>query len=248
MTQLETDLRGWMHARAARVHASPELLGADYHPRTRPVLPRLAIGACLAATAAALTAALSLTGGASSAFAGWRPEPTTPTPAQLAAAQAYCAKHVPDPGLPLKVTDTRGPFTIQVYSNGGSNDFCTVGPSFRNASGWSTSPPVIPPAGRLFLWTDHTATVNGQSYGAMIARAGDGVSAANVTLDDGSVVTATVEHGWAVAWWPGAHHVAAAQLKTRSGTQTQTFPAYPCDVHNCHGRGPHGGVPGGGPG
>ena len=64
---------------------------------------------------------------------------------------------------------------------------------------------------------------------------------------DPAHVAATVQNGWAVAWWPGAHHLASAQLTTPSGTRTQTFPLYPCDVHNCHG-GPHGGAPSGGPG
>ncbi len=105
------------------------------------------------------------------------------------------------------------------------------------------------PAGRLYLWTDHVSSNDGQSYGSMIAQAADDVTGANITLDDRTVVTATVENGWAVAWWPGAHHLAAAQLMTPSGTQTQTFPKYPCDVHKCGGRGgPHGAAPGGGPG
>jgi hypothetical protein len=229
-----------MQARAARVHASPRLLGADYRPRTRRVGSPVAIGSGLATVAGALTAALFLVGGASTAFAGWSPQPTTPTPAELAAAKAYCVTTLPEPGLPLKLADTRGPFMILVYSNGGSNAFCTAGPSFRNASRWRTSPPVTPPAGRLFLWTDHTSTDDGHAYGSMIARAGDGVIAAKLTLDSGSVVTATVEDGWAVAWWPGAHHLVAAQLTTRSGTNTQTFPKYPCGVHNCRGGGPHG--------
>jgi hypothetical protein len=198
--------------------------------------------------AGVLASVLSLAGEANRAFAGWTPQPTTPTPAQLAGAKAYCAKNVPTAGLPLKLTDTRGPFTILVYSNGSSNDFCTVGPSFRNASGWSTSPRATAHAGRLLLWTDHTSTDDGQAYGSMIALAGDGVRAARLTLDDGTVVTATIENGWAVAWWPGTHHPAAAQLTTPSGTQTQTFPHYPCDVHNCSGGGPHGGAPDGGPG
>jgi hypothetical protein len=248
VTQLETDVRVWMHERAARVHASPRLLAADYHPRTRLIPSRLAIGGALAAAAAALAALLSLAGTASTAFAGWTPQPTTPTKAQLAAAKAYCARNVPDQGLPLKLIDARGPFTILVYSNGGSNDFCTVGPSFHNASGWSTSPPVTPPAGRLFLWTDHTSTDGDQPYGSMIASAGSGVSAAKVTLGDGSVVTATVENGFAVAWWPGTEHLASAQLTTPSGVQTQTFRTYPCDVYNCKGGGSHGGAPSGGPG
>lgn len=239
MTQLETDLRGWMHERAGRVHASAELLGADYHRRARPRLPRLVISGSLAIAAGVTAAVLSLAGGAGTAFAGWTPRPTAPTHSQRVAARAYCAQNVPDPGLPLKLDDTRGPFTILIYSNGSANDFCTVGPSFKNAAGWSTSSPVTPPPGRLFLWTDHTSTENGESYGTMIARAGDGVRTANLTLDDGSVVTATVENGWAVAWWPGTQHLASAQLATPSGTETQTFPTYPCDVHYCHGERPH---------
>jgi hypothetical protein len=215
------------------------------HRSRRPLLVG-ATGVVAVTVAGALAAGLLLAGGASNAFAGWTSQPTAPTAAQLAVAGAYCAKNVPTPGLPLKLTDTRGPFTILIYSNGGSNDFCTVGPSFRNASGWSTSPPVTPPAGKLFLWADHTSTDDGQSYGSMIARAGDGVSAAKLTLDDGSVVTATVENGWAVAWWPGVHHLASAQLTTPSGTQTQTFAKYPCDLRNCNGGGPHGGAPGAG--
>jgi hypothetical protein len=223
-------------------------LGPVPEKRTRRRLLVGLSGAAAASVAGVVAAVLSLAGGASNAFAGWTPQPTTPTASQLAAAEAYCAKNVPDPGLPLKLVDTRGPFTIVIYSQGGSNDFCTVGPSFRNASGWSTSPPVTPPAGRLFLWTDHTATVDGQPYGIMIARAADDVTAAKVTLDNGAEVTATVQHGWAVAWWPGAGHVRAAQLTTPTGTATQTFPKYPCGVDNCHGGGPHGGSPGGGPG
>jgi hypothetical protein len=213
----------------------------------RPLLVGVS-GVIAVSVAGVLAAVLSLSGGASNAFAGWTPQPTAPTAAQLAAAKAYCARNVPTSGLPLKVVDTRGPFAILVYSDGGSNDFCTVGPSFRNASGWSTSPPVTVPSGRLFLWDDHVATIEGEPYGTMIARAADDVTAANITLDNGTGVTATVENGWAVAWWPGAHHLASAQLTTPSGTQTQTFPPYPCGVHNCNGVGPHGGAPGGGPG
>lgn len=37
---------------------------------------------------------------------------------------------------------------------------------------WTTSPPVSVPDGRLFLWTDHTATAaDGSAYGWMIAQA-----------------------------------------------------------------------------
>jgi hypothetical protein len=148
--------------------------------------------------ASLLVAALSLVGGASSAFAGWTPQRTAPTAAQLAAAKAYCAKDQRFPGLPLKLIDARGPFTTAVYSDASSNDFYSFGPSFRHASGWSTSPPVMIPSGRIFLWGDHLATVEGQPYGTMIARVADDVTAA-ITLDNGAEVTATVQNGWAVA-------------------------------------------------
>ncbi len=210
----------------------------------RPLLVGVS-GVAAVGLAGVLAVVLSLAGGASNAFAGWT---TRPTAAQLAAAKAYCAKNVPTPGLPLELTDTRGPFTFEVFANDTSNDFCITGPSFTNASGWSTSSPVEVPAGTLYLWAEHTTVHVGQTYGFVIARAGDGVSAAALTLEDGTEVTATVQNGWAVAWWPGSHQVMRAQLTTAWGTQTQTFPLSRCGLHNCNGGGPHGAAPGGGPG
>jgi hypothetical protein len=185
-------------------------------------------------------------GGPSAALGPWSTSSARPaTAAQLAAAKAYCTANVPTPGLPLKLTDTRGPFTFEIFADESSNDFCVNGPSFRNASGETTSPPVSVPARSLYLWADHTTADAGQAYSFMIARAGEGVTAATLHLDDGSDVTATVQNGWAVAWWPGSHHVARAQLTTASGPRTQVFPSSACGLHNCHG-GPHGGAPGGG--
>jgi hypothetical protein len=178
----------------------------------------------VATAAGGLAAALTLAGGASSAFAGWSAQPTTPSRGQLAAAESYCTANVPTPGLPLKLADTRGPYTFAIYSDGTANDFCTTGPSFRNASGWSTPPLVTVPSGQLYLWAERVSTASGQAYTSLIAQAAADVSAADLTLDDGSEVTATVENGWAVAWWPGSQRLASAQLTTPSGTQTQTFP------------------------
>ncbi len=245
---LESEVRVALKQRAAQIPSSTRLTQIDYHPRR--LRPRVAIGGGLATAAGTLAAVLSLTGGASSAFAGWSAQPTTPAPGQLAAAQAYCAKNVPTPGLPLQLTDTRGPFTFMVYSGGNWNNFCTIGPAFRNASGWSTETPVHVHPGNLVLWAEHTSAHADQAYGFLIARAADDVSAAGLTLEDGTEVTATVQNGWAVAWWPGSHRITSAQLTTPSGTETQTFPLGSCDqpADKCGGGGPHGGAPGGGPG
>jgi hypothetical protein len=256
MTELETDLRAWMQECAARVHASPTILQTDYRPRTRgwrprsrAWRPRLAIGGGVAAVAGTLTAVLSLTGGAGTAFAGWSAQPTTPSASQLQTANGYCAANIPDPNTTTQqLVDSRGPYTIIVYAGAAAAtqtyNFCTVGPSFRNASGWTSYPPVTPAAGKLFLWTDHTSYDDGQPYGTMIASAGSGVTGATLKLTDGTVVTATVQNGYVAAWWPGDGHIASAQLTTANGTQTQAF-SYPCDVHSCTG-GPHGGPAGGG--
>ncbi len=86
MTEIEHDVRTWMHERAARVHASPEILETDYRPRSRVRRPRLAIGGGVAALAGTVAAVLSLAGGAGTAFAGWTAQPTAASPAQLQAA------------------------------------------------------------------------------------------------------------------------------------------------------------------
>ena len=39
---------------------------------------------------------------------------------------------------------------------------------------------MTPADGKLFLWSDHTSTGDGQPYGTMIAQAGPDVTAANL--------------------------------------------------------------------
>jgi hypothetical protein len=238
----ETDLREALHEHATPINASSELRAVDYHPRTRRARPSLAIGGGIATFATAgIAAALLLAGGASNALAGWTATPTTPTASQLAAAQTYCAARMPNAGLPLQLAEERGTFTFEVYANDRAANFCITGPaSFVNASGFSASAPLDVPSGNLDLWTENTSTYDGDTYGFVIAIAADDVTAATLTLDDGTQVTATVQSGWAVAWWPGSHEISSAQLTTSTGTQTQTFPSSPCgQTTNCIG-GPHG--------
>ena len=63
----------------------------------RPLLVGVS-GVAAVSVAGVLAVVLSLAGGAGSAFAGWTPQPTTPTAAQLAAARAYCDRNVPSAG------------------------------------------------------------------------------------------------------------------------------------------------------
>src|ERR1700751_4884916 len=132
MTEIEHDLRTWMQERAARVHASPEILETDYRPRNRVRRSRLAIGGGVAAVAGTITAVLSLAGGARPAFAGWNAQPTTGNPPQPQGATSDCNATIPNPNLPQQASDTRVPYTIIVFAGPATStqtyNFCPVGP------------------------------------------------------------------------------------------------------------------------
>jgi hypothetical protein len=229
--QLEPALRAALQERAAEVPAASvaRLHHLDYHPRTRRLRPPVAIGALASAagTAGAVAIVISLSAGASSAFAGWSPKPTAPAPDQLATAGADCQTQSPIAGLPLKLADTRGPFTFSVYADSNSSATCINGPGFVAVSGNESSAPIAVPAGRILLSSSHTSNRAGAAYSFADGRAGDGVSAVVLTLDDGTQVQATVANGWFVAWWPGAQGAKSAAITTPTGVATQTFPAQP---------------------
>ena len=239
--QLETELRAALRERAAQIPTASiaRLTHLDYHPRTRRLRPPVAIGALATAagTAGAVAVVISLSAGASNAFAGWTPTPTRPAPDQLAAASADCQTQSPVAGLPLKLADTRGPFTFAVYADANSSATCIKGPSFTSVSSNTTSAPIDVPAGHIFLSSSH-ATNSGGAYSFADGRSGAGVNAVTLVLDDGTNVQATVANGWFVAWWPGASNVKSADITTAAGTTNQTFDlghASPCGAVPCAG-------------
>jgi len=225
--QLDSDLRMTLRERAANVPSTSisRLAGIDYQPRTRALRPPLAVGAAAgaAATAGTVAAVVSLSAGVSNAFAGWTPTPTAALPAQLAAAQAACKARSPVDGLPLKLSDTRGPFTFSVYADSNTSAVCITGPSFTSVSGSVSSAPVEVPAGQVQLSSSHLTNRDGQSYSFADGHTGAGVSGVTLILDDGTKVKATVANGWFVAWWPSAHDVKSADIATPSGVKTQAF-------------------------
>jgi hypothetical protein len=226
-SQLETELRGALHARAAHVpdSAAVRLAEHDYRPRTRRLRPPVAIGA-VATGAAVGTAAvvISLGAGASNAFAGWTPAPTPPAPGQLTAAREACARsQSPVAGLPLAIADTRGPFTLAIYADSTSTAMCINGPSFMAVSESGGNAPVTVPAGHVQLASVHRSDRGNQAYGWAIGRTGDGVSGVTLVLDDRTKVQATVANGWFVGWWPSGQKLASAELTTPAGVITQAF-------------------------
>ena len=240
--QLESDLRVALSERAAQVPAASiaRVAGLDYKPRVRRLRPPVAIGAVASAAGAAgaVAVVISLSAGASNAFAGWTPTPTAPSPGQLAAANVNCQSQSPVAGLPLKLNDTRGPFTFSIYANDSASVTCIEGPSFTAAAGSQSSAPIDVPAGHIFLSSSHAAYRGGAAYSFADGRAGDGVTGVTLSLDDGSAVQATVANGWYVAWWPSTQEVKSADVTSQSGVITQTFgpgAPIPCGQAPCAG-------------
>jgi hypothetical protein len=251
--RLDSELRVALRECAARVPAdsASRLARLDYEPRTRRVRPRLAIGALAGAagTAGAVVAVISLDASATNAFVGWTPTPTPPSPQQIAEANAACqakqppgsegsARRSPIARLPLKLTDTRGPFTFSVYADATSSAICISGPSFTSISGSTASAPVNVPAGRVTLSTSHLTRRDGRAYAFADGHTGDGISAVTLILDDGTKVQASLANGWFVAWWPGSHEVKSAEITTPGGVNSQTFDLgheSPCGANVCTG-------------
>lgn len=247
--QLESELRTALQGRASLVPGASvqRLTGRDYHPRRSRLTPPVAIGATatVGAAAAAVAAVVSLGAGASNAFAGWTAKPTQPAPGQLAGARASCEQgQSPIAGLPLKLSDTRGPFTFSVYADSTSSATCIKGPSFTASSGMVASSAQNAPAGQILLSSSHRTDRGSQAFSFAEGRTGVGVTGVTVVLDGGTNVQATVGGGWFVAWWPGGQQIKSAEVTTPSGTKTQTFnlsPEIPCGP-GCPGGGKDGAV------
>lgn len=232
MNPLETELRATLNERAADVphSAVSRLRHADYRPRTHRLQPRIAVGGGVLTAGAATAAILSLTGGAAPAFAGWSAQPTQPSAAQLATVEQTCQQQIPIKGLPLALSDTRGPFTFRIYADDTQMVDCEVGPGFTHSSGFSSDGPIAPPAGQVKLGGAHVTLPSGSSYAFSQGAVGAGVSGVTLKLSDDTTVTATVQNGWYVAWWPGSADLVSADVQTDSGTHTQAFHTKSCDA------------------
>ncbi len=220
---LEQDLREALADRASLVapEASARLRALDYHPRSRWLPSRPALGAMgLTAAGAAAAAAILLGSSAAPAFAGWSANPTTPHPGQLAAAQQGCGTNSGTPVL----TDTRGPYTASIYADGST---CVQGNGITiNSSRDSGGTPSIP-AGTIQLGGSGESDSEGHALTMVDGAIADGVTGVTITRSDGSSVQATVKNGWYLAWWPGTERAVTAQVTSASGTGTQSFPAAP---------------------
>lgn len=230
---LEPLLRDTFDKRAAQIDpaARGRLMAIDYQPRRRrlPVLPALGV-AGLAGAAVALALIFTLGSSPAPAFAGWSPMPTAAKPGQAATALARCRL-----GRPV-LTDTRGPFTAEVYAKARGVGICLHGPGVFFSSTASMEPGLNGGAMEVF---EQTTSSGGVAATLLDGRVASGVRRVRINLSNGRRVTATVEHGWYLAWWPGKPHGTTAKITRAHGTQTVALP-----VSATVGAGACGGSPG----
>ncbi len=141
-TAFETELSQALAARAAGLPpgAAARLRAADYHPREHRLrAPTLGVGV-LAGAATAGTVLAVVLGGSAPAYAGWSAAPTSDTASSSADAscqsQLGSAPSVPGGSATASgswqnvLTDVRGPFTVELFQDGGFYAACFTSSSF----------------------------------------------------------------------------------------------------------------------
>jgi hypothetical protein len=203
---------------------------------SRPANRRLVLVCAGAAAATAGVLALTLVEpGTPNAFAGWTAAPTKPGHGQVISATQACSARLRgmrvqpgrktsslDGAKPRPVLeDTRGPYSVIVYTGGGMRVFCISGPSFTSIAGAGATSQPPPPAGMVMPARVSFTSRDGHAYTLIAGRTGSGVTRVTLDLTDGRSVQATTENGWFAAWWPGAVGIPAAQVATATGTTAQ---------------------------
>ena len=142
------------------------------------------------------------------AFAAWTPSPTTPAPGQVATAESACEAGAAarPPGAPpglatggthVSLVDNRGPSPLVLFGANTSTLgalMCVSGPSINPSSDMSShmsqsigGQPALPAAHQITLDRLQAETAdNGQAYTIAEGSVGTGVTAAKLTLGDGS--------------------------------------------------------------
>lgn len=268
---IERELR---EAFASRVDAvAPRIVdrlsSTDFHPRRTRARLLTKLGACGSVIAAAATAVtLGLTGGTPVAFAGWTATPSPASAAAVEAARSACGHAAASDVL---ASEARGPYTAIVFLKRDRPWQCVVKGSeavvdlstpypLRAYSKVPADKVMVPLLSRRTFgktlrrlnrfattWSASRllAVMTGPgSVSVALGIAGENVTAVTLTLKDGKQVHATVQHGWYVAWWPGAPMPGGAEttsiaVTTSSRTHSSRLPAaagngpYNLDAKGC---------------
>ncbi len=145
----------------------------------------------------------------------WQPQPLPIWPALIESVARECSRSMqPFPAAPLVAVDARGEGRLQaVFAGPGGMAACydmtvdatgAVAAMGGGMTGMAPGPPPIP-AQRLQSAGVSSSGGGGQriTSSTIIGQAGPGISTVVAVLPGRGRITATLENGWYVMWWPG---------------------------------------------
>jgi hypothetical protein len=190
---------------------------------------------CSSGLIAAVLTVVFVGGSEQLSFAGWSAHPSKPAVGQLTSANTSCEgafAQVPTSviqganlaTLTPEVSDVRGPYTVTVFGDGSaSGAMCFSAPGGNATVQWITWSDTPVTTSAIALNRVSVLFESGQPYTLVEGRTGDGVTGVELSLENGSQVTATVGHGFFLAWWPGNLSSTAAVVATASGSSIQSL-------------------------
>lgn len=132
------------------------------------------------------------------------------------------------------IADSRGPFTVVVFEtkDGDANGSCLVrlpAQPLSISAGFGGGAPAPVAAGEArvdslgagVVPSAGAPTAADPQYRRISGRTGAGVTAVHLVLTNGDHVTATVQDGHFLAWWPGKADATALQATSAAGTTTR---------------------------
>lgn len=181
---------------------------------------RLALGGVgITALVAAVVAVLISGSAAGPAFAGWRAQPAVASPVQIRAAVRSCGLHAP-----VVLTEQRGPYTAVVFADRHGGSACVQGASMSFVGGiGGASAPSGP--GQVLIGGVSGSDSSGHAFVLLAGRVGAAVRSIVIHRSDHVDVTASISHGWFIAWWPASARATGASVTTSSGVHRLALPA-----------------------
>ncbi|NGY61173.1 hypothetical protein G7043_19775 [Lentzea sp. NEAU-D13] len=192
---------------------------------------RIAVPASVLAAAVVATTVL-WTPTNPSAYASWTAEPRAPGPGADSVVEK-CRKLIaesptadmpdwPETPTDLTIVDQRGDLTMVLFTGPESEQSCLGSPKGIEMAGGGGSPNGRPPLGSArfrmgSLGTSDPDPGQGEPRRTLVAEVGAEVAKARVSTDDGKQVTATVDNGWMVAWWPTKAKAISVTLYNSAG-------------------------------
>ncbi len=213
-----------------RIKSSMEHFTFDEHPVTftRPTPgPSARVRLAGVAIAVALATGLFISTSLRPAplFASWSVTPSVADPALAAAAVDLCVRDLPGSAdAELLVQDQRGSAAAILYRVGDSAVSCVlaVEGSGRIVAASAAASRITPKTGALSVdgWSVVPAgdiSRGDTGLARLFGRAPAGTSSVIVSRSDGTIVTATVAHGYFLAWWPSDEGATAIDARDASG-------------------------------